>query len=186
MLNTNRQTQLEEPSSDLSYVRYSPEIEVIEEDEQETIRKIIDAMANGGRVTQEKHGRYVRTSHAKPYGLVKGEMRILSNLPEHRRQGLFREEEVYPLIARLSQASSDLTDDRKLSAPRGMAIKTIGVSMAKVPQHEGELTQDFVLDTEKFSMRSAQKLFLHKSCPLKVWLRGFLKWSKEPFRIQAD
>lgn len=162
----NQQTQLTDPLTDLNYVHYSPDVEVIEDDEPETIRKIIDAMANGGRITQEKHGRYVRVSHAKPYGLVKGELRVLEDLPEHLRQGLFREPKTYSVVARLAHAPSDLTDDRKLSAPRGMALKIIGVSGLKLPQHDGETTQDFVLDTGKIFNAIGQKTFLAQIKPV--------------------
>jgi len=154
------------PLSTRPYVRYTPDVEVIEPDEQATIDKIIDVMGQGGRLTQEKHQRYVRTSHAKPYGLVCGQLRVLDDLPEHLRQGLFAVPRVYDVIARLSQVPGDLTDDRKLSAPRGIALKVMGVEGPKLSAHEGELTQDFVLDTGKIFNAIGPKTFLAQITPV--------------------
>ena len=50
---------------------------------------------------------------------------------------------------RLSHVPGELLDDRKVSTPRGMAIKIFDAEGPKVAGHEGENTHDFVLDTGK-------------------------------------
>ncbi|MFP5406777.1 MAG: catalase family protein, partial [Gammaproteobacteria bacterium] len=53
-----------------------------------------------------------------------------------------------------------LLDDRKVSTPRGMALKVIGVEGEMLPGHEGEVTQDWVLDTGKVFIAPGAKTFL--------------------------
>jgi len=151
-----------------SYVRYSDDVETIAPGEQETIDKIIAGMAKGGQLVREKHGRSLRTSHAKAQGLLRGELRVQDGLPEYLRQGLFAEPRTYPVIVRLSHVPGDLDDDRKVSAPRGMSLKVFGVEGEKLPLHQGETTQDFVLDTGKVFNAIDAKTFLPQIAPLEA------------------
>lgn len=144
----------------MNYVRYADDLETIDADEQETFDKIIEVMAGGGRITRERYGRSVRTSHAKAHGLLKGELRVLDELPPQLRQGLFAEPRTYPVIVRLAHVPGELLDDRKVSTPRGMAIKILGADGPKLPAHEGQVTHDFVLDTGKAFNAPTAKFFL--------------------------
>jgi hypothetical protein len=144
----------------MPFVRYADGVETINADEPETFQKIIDVMSKGGRVTRERHGRSVRTSHAKAHGLLKGELQVAADLPDELRQGLFAVSRTYPVIARLAHVPGEFLDDRKVSTPRGMALKIIGVDGEVVAGHEGEITQDFVLDTGKIFNASTAKVFL--------------------------
>jgi hypothetical protein len=143
-----------------SFVRYSDDVEVIEPDEQETVDKIIEVMASGGRTTRERYGRSVRTSHAKPHGILKGELRVLEGLPSELRQGLFAEPRTYPVVVRLAQVPGEFLDDRRVSTPRGMALKIIGVEGEMLRGHQGEVTQDWVLDTGTVFIAPSAKVFL--------------------------
>ncbi len=153
-------TNLDTLSLTKKYVLYKDDVEVIDPDEQETIDKIIQAMAKGGEITRKKYGKSVRTSHAKAHGLVRGELRVLENLPDYLRQGLFASAKGYDVIARLSHVPGDLDDDRKVSGPRGFSFKVLGVEGPKLPVHEGETTQDFILDTGKVFNALGAKTFL--------------------------
>lgn len=144
----------------MSFVRYTDEIETVDADEAETFEKIIEVMGKGGKITRERYGRSVRTSHAKAHGLLKGELQVVANLPDELRQGLFAQARTYPVIARLAHVPGEFLDDRKVSTPRGMALKILGVHGAMVPGHQGEVTQDFVLDTGKIFNASTAKVFL--------------------------
>jgi hypothetical protein len=141
-------------------VRYTDSVEVIEPDEDETFEKIIGVMAKGGQTTRERYGRSVRTSHAKVHALLKGELRVLDGLPDPLRQGLFGTVRAYPAIVRLSHVPGELLDDRRVSTPRGMAIKVLDVAGPMLPGHEGQRTQDFVLDTGKAFIMPGAKSFL--------------------------
>ncbi|WP_375459182.1 catalase family protein [uncultured Enterovirga sp.] len=144
----------------MTYLHYSASVETIDPDEDETFRKIIDVMAGGGRITRERYGQSVRTSHAKTHGLLKGELRVLDGLPPELRQGLFAEPKAYPVIVRLAHVPGELLDDRRVSTPRGMAIKVLGVEGPKLPAHQGQVTHDFVLDTGKVFNAPTAKVFL--------------------------
>ena len=144
----------------MHYVRYSESVEAIDPDEQETFDKIIRVMGGGGTIARERYGRSVRTSHAKAHGLLRGELQVLGDLPPELRQGLFAETRTYPVVVRLAHVPGELLDDRKVSTPRGMAIKVIGVDGPMLPSHQGEVTQDFVLDTGKVFNAPTAKFFL--------------------------
>lgn len=140
-------------------VAYRPEVETIPPDEAETIQKIIDAMGGGGEITAKRYGRYVRTSHAKAHGLLRGELIVRDGLPPALAQGLFASPRAYPVVVRLAHVPGELLDDRRVSTPRGMAIKVLQVAGEKLPGHTGE-TQDFVFDTGTVFNAPTAKAFL--------------------------
>lgn len=142
-----------------AHVPYSDDVEVIEPGESETFDKIIAAMAGGGKITRERYGRSIRTSHAKAHGLLKGELRVKEGLAAELRQGLFATARSYPVMVRLAHVPGELLDDRRMSTPRGMALKIFEVDGPKLPAHEGEATQDFVLDTGKAFIAPGAKTF---------------------------
>nr|MBA3324252.1 catalase family protein [Paracoccaceae bacterium] len=84
----------------------------------------------------------------------------LGNLLPELAQGLFAEPRRYPAIARLSHVPGEFLDDRRVSTPRGMVLKVLDVDGPMLPAHEGERTQDFVLDTGKAFIVSDAKSFL--------------------------
>jgi hypothetical protein len=135
------------PSGPPTYARYSDALERREAGEDEVIDRIIATMQAEGRTTRERYGKAVRTSHAKSHGLAEGELRVLDGLPPELRQGLFAQARSYPVLVRLSHVPGEYLDDRKVSTPRGMAIKVFGAEGERLPGHEGEVTQDFILDT---------------------------------------
>ena len=163
-----------------NYVRYNDGVETIEPDEEATFGAIIETMAKGGRITRERYGRSVRTSHAKAHGLLRGELRVLDGLPEHLRQGLFAAPRTYTVIVRLSHVPGELLDDRKVSTPRGMSVKVLDVDGDMLPGHWGERTQDFILDTGKVFIAPGAKAFLgsisavEMATPMPEGVKGFV------------
>ena len=143
-----------------SYVRYSADVETIDPDESETFERIVEVMGKGGEITRERYKHYVRVSHAKAHGLLSGELHVLDNLAPELAQGLFAASRTYPVAVRLAHVPGELLDDRRVSTPRGMAIKVFGVEGEKLPVHAGAMTQDFVLDTGKVFNTPGAKSFL--------------------------
>ncbi len=148
-----------------SYVRYTDDVETIAADEPETFQKIIDIMLVGQHKVREKYGQSVRVSHAKAHGFLKGVLAVLPGLPPELAQGLFARPASHPVVARLAQVPGDVSDDRKVSTPRGMAIKVFNVDGPKLTGHEGATTQDFVLDTGKTFIVGGAKAFLQAFQP---------------------
>lgn len=142
------------------YVRYTDDIEQLEDGEAETIQKIVEVMTRTDHVTHEKYGHSVRVSHGKAHGLLKGELRVLDGLPDSLRQGIFASQRSYPVIARLAAVPGEILDDRGVSTPRGLALKVMNVEGPMIPGHEGNTTQDWVLDTGKVFQASTAKVFL--------------------------
>lgn len=139
------------------YVRYSPDIEQIASDEAEVADRIIAVMSKGGDAVAKREGKAHRTSHAKAHALAVGELRVLDGLPPELRQGLFAEAKSYRVFVRLSHVPGEPLDDRRVSTPRGMSLKVLGVDG---PTRHGEPTQDWVLDTGDVFIAGSAKTFL--------------------------
>lgn len=148
------------PHRPATYVRYHPGVERIEPDEEATFDRIIAVMAAGMKLNRERYGRSLRSSHAKAHGLLAGELRVLDGLAPELRQGLFATPRSYPVIVRLSHVPAELLDDRKVSGPRGMALKILDVPGEMLPGHQEERTQDWILDTGKVFIAPGAKTFL--------------------------
>jgi hypothetical protein len=118
----------------------------------ETLRGISD-------ITFKDNGHATRSVHAKSHGLLVGELQVLKDLPVAYAQGMFAEPGTWPVAMRLSTVPGDLLDDR-VSTPRGLAIKVIGVGGERLEGSEGDITQDFVLVTGPTFGAKTAKQFL--------------------------
>jgi catalase len=85
-----------------------------------------------------KNGLARRDAHAKAHGCVQAQFRVLDNLPEKARVGIFGEARAYPAWIRYSNGSGKVQDD-SVGDARGMAIKLMGV------ERSDSSTQDFVM-----------------------------------------
>lgn len=61
---------------------------------------------------------------------------------------------------RLAPVPGEILDDRKVSTPRGMALKILDVEGEMLPGWQGERTQDWVLDTGKVFIAPGAGTFL--------------------------
>lgn len=125
-------------------VRYSPSVEVVTDDEDETIREMVATLTEIQQVTLKDGGHALRSVHAKSHGLVEGRLIVPDGLPPELAQGLFARGGTYPVVMRYSTIPGDVLDDR-VSVPRGLGVKVLGVDGARLPGSEGATTQDFVL-----------------------------------------
>jgi hypothetical protein len=110
-------------------------------------------------VTFKDNGHATRSVHAKSHGLLVGELQVMKDLPVAYAQGMFAEPGTWPVAMRLSTVPGDLLDDR-VSTPRGLAIKVIGVGGERLEGSEGDITQDFVLVTGPAFGAKTAKQFL--------------------------
>ena len=125
------------------YVRYRADLEQPFPDEDELVRQVVEAMQRANRQVAAKHRHGLRDAHAKSHGVLAGELHIEPDLPAHLAQGLFATTRSYPVIVRFSTSPGDLRTDR-VPAPRGMAIKVIGVDGPRAID-DGATTQDLLL-----------------------------------------
>jgi len=116
--------------------------ERIAPDEEESLNKIIDLMADQMR-GRFKPGGYERGGNTKTHGVLKATVSIHDNLPERCRLGIFAEPRSYPAYVRYAgpgpNVPSDITDVGFMS----MAVKLMGVPGKKLMDEE-KFTQDII------------------------------------------
>lgn len=125
-------------------VAYSDALETRASDEDEIVAQILEMMRNTQAAGAERHRHALRDAHAKSHAILKGVLRVHGNLPPELAQGVFATAREYAVAARLSSAPGDIHSD-EIPAPRGFAIKLIGVDGARLsPDIEGR-NQDFLM-----------------------------------------
>ncbi len=132
------------PAAAIVPLAYQTSFEVPEEDEAKTVEQMLESLKHISTITYEDSGHALRSVHAKSHGILRGKLTVLDNVPPAYAQGLFSHPGSYDVVARLSTTPGDILDD-KVSTPRGMAIKIIGVAGDRVDGSEMETTQDFVM-----------------------------------------
>jgi hypothetical protein len=86
----------------------------------------------------------MRGFHAKLHAGMMAEFRVLPDLPEHARHGVFSSPKIFPALVRFSNGESFARSD-KMHEPRGIAIKLVGAPGRKLlPGLEDAVTQDFL------------------------------------------
>jgi hypothetical protein len=129
-------------------IPYTDAIESPHPNESQTFDEIAATMLDIAKKVGERQRHTVRAVHAKSHGLLQAEVTVMEGLPDELRQGLFATPASYPAILRLSTNPGDILSDH-ISTPRGMAMKIIGVEGEMLPNHAGQLTQDFVMVNAK-------------------------------------
>lgn len=127
-----------------TFLRYSPAVEVPEQDEAETTQGLIDTMRSISQQTLSDGGHAIRSVHAKTHGILFGEIEVSTGLPPYLAQGMFSKPGRYPVVMRLSTIPGDILDD-SVSTPRGLAVKVVGVPGDRLEGSQADVTQDFVL-----------------------------------------
>jgi hypothetical protein len=125
-------------------LRYTPAIETVAADEAQLTQEIVEQMGASARCAYERHRHALRDAHAKSNGILKGELVVHDGLPAELAQGIFAAARTYPVVARLSSAPGDIHDD-KIPAPRGFAIKVLGVPGERLSPDLGGANQDFLM-----------------------------------------
>ena len=121
---------------------YHPDVEAPEPREAASVASLERSVRGILDKTWRNYGHAVRGVHAKSHGLLEGELHVLGDLPPALAQGLFAHPATYPAVVRVSINPGDVMDD-SISAPRGIAVKLIGVTGKRLPGSEGDATQDF-------------------------------------------
>lgn len=104
-----------------------------------------------------KKGATKRDAHPKSLGLVKANFRVLDNIPNDLKLGLFQKAASYKSWIRFSNASGRVQSDKQKDF-RGFAIKLLGVDGDRFNSNELN-TQDFLLMTHPTMPLGTVKLF---------------------------
>lgn len=139
-----------------SPLRYSPDLETVQKDEQETISGLNETFDTILNKTANDYGHAVRSVHAKAHGIIEGTMTIKEGLPPELAQGLFATSGTHKVYMRLSTNAGDVLPDA-IALPRGLALKVVGVQGDRLPDASGD-TQDFVMvNGPVFQAKTAEK-----------------------------
>lgn len=144
---------------------YEARYEYEEEGEQETRAQLLQTLHGISATTYADSGHATRSVHAKSHGLLRARLQVLDGLAPELAQGLFAVPAGYDAVMRISTIPGDMLDD-KVSVPRGMAVKVIGVpgtQLSSLDADDGEppaATQDFVLVNGPAFLAPSAKKFL--------------------------
>jgi hypothetical protein len=116
--------------------------EKIDPDEEESLDKIIDLMADQMR-GHFKPGGYERGGNTKTHGIVRATVTIRDDLPDHCREGIFANPRSYPAYVRYSGPGPDVPADIRDVGFASMAVKIMDVPGKKIMEEE-KFTQDFI------------------------------------------
>lgn len=139
--------------------------ERIDPDEQESLEKIIDLMADQMR-GRFKPGGYERGGNTKTHGVLKATFTVSDDLPEHCRRGIFATPRSYPAYVRYSGPGPDVPADIEDVGFLSMAVKIMGVPGKKMMEDEifrqqfGEFPHDFEKFTQDFITTSGGPTFV--------------------------
>jgi len=148
-----------------SPVPYHAAVEQMEPDEPQVTEELDQTLGKIREKTFENSGHARRSVHAKAHGVLRAQLTVLPGLPEPLAQGLFAQPGTYDAIMRFSTNPGDVLDD-KVSLPRGLGLKILGVPGARLPGSEGDTTQNFLfVDSPVFAAPTAKK-FLGNLKPL--------------------
>jgi hypothetical protein len=133
-----------DPTPRIEPARFEPGFEHPSADEAATIAGIVKANMRIAETVARDEGHAFRSVHAKGHGIVLADLEVLPGLSPQLAQGLFAATKGYPVVMRFSTTPGDMLPD-KVSTPRGVALKVIGVDGPRVVGSEHDRTQDFVL-----------------------------------------
>jgi hypothetical protein len=113
-----------------SFIKYTPDIETADPGFDQNLQTVIAKTERyiAQSVTAEGTGRAVRDAHAKGYGLVRGEVEILGQLPAEYAQGIYAKPGKHDALIRFSNGSPHAGADARLGGATGLALKIFGVA----------------------------------------------------------
>src|SRR6516165_5427989 len=111
------------------FVKYIPDIEAADPGFDENLSIVIRRTEQyiAQSVTTEGTGRAVRDAHAKGYGLVRGEVEILDQIPAEYAQGIYATPGKHDALIRFSNGSPHAGADARLGGATGLALKIFGI-----------------------------------------------------------
>jgi hypothetical protein len=111
------------------FVPYTPDVDVVEPRFDENIATVIDKTEDyiARSATAEGPAGTVRDAHAKGYGVVRGEVDILSGLPPEYAQGIYASPGTHGALIRFSNGSPHAGADARLGTSVGLALKMFDV-----------------------------------------------------------
>lgn len=132
------------PPTDAYLAWDHPGVETIQPDEEAKIAQIQEVVTRMQKRNFAKHRHAFTGTHVKTQGIVKGQLHVRDDLPEHLRQGIFAEPgKKCDVAARYANEPYLLQADHA-PGPRGLSMKVFGVTGPRLDGvEETANTQDF-------------------------------------------
>lgn len=125
-------------------VRYTSETEQPAPREDELTAEILELMAATQTANADRHRHAARDAHAKSHAVLRATVTVHDDLPPELAQGIFATPRTYDAVVRLSSSPGDIHSDT-VPAPRGFALKVIGVDGERLLPELGGRNQDFLM-----------------------------------------
>lgn len=123
-----------------TYVKFAPNLERIEADFDQKVRRITDDIqqyiTNSPNISGVNY--HTRDAHAKGYAAVRAEFEILNDLPAELAQGLYAQPGRYEAVVRFSNGSARVTTDQNSGLAMGLAIKIMGIQGKVMLEEEAD------------------------------------------------
>lgn len=143
-LNAAKRALSSAPPND-AYLAWNAEnVESPKPDEEEKARQIGQTMNKMQQHNFDQHRHAFRATHVKTQGIVKGTLTVLSDLPRHLQQGLFKiPGQKYDVAARYASEPVFLQADQE-PGPRGLGLRIFSVEGERLEGADpNATTQDF-------------------------------------------
>lgn len=128
-----------------NYIKWDAKgVEVVTENEEQRIKDVAGQFCRFQMNNFNEHHHCLRGTHLKTQGCVKGKFIVKDGLPDHLRQGMFKNPGTYDMIMRYSSLTPKLVPDN-IPAPRGIGMKIFGVKGEKIWGEDQE-TQDWTFN----------------------------------------
>jgi hypothetical protein len=123
------------------FIKYTPDVETADPRFDENLQTVIAKTERyiAQSVTTEGTGRAVRDAHAKGYGLVRGEVEILDQLPAEYAQGIYATPGRHDALIRFSNGSPHAGADARLGGATGLALKIFGITGPTLLEDEPDM-----------------------------------------------
>jgi len=128
----------------LTPVLFSDDVEQLLPNEAQTIADLREVLLGMSRTMHEHTGKPMRSVHAKSFGLLRGSIEVMTDLPAELAQGLFVCPGHYEVLGRFSTPPAEELDDR-VSLPRAFSLKVLDVHGPRLEGSEDDTTQDFLM-----------------------------------------
>ncbi|WP_250906044.1 catalase family protein [Nonomuraea sp. NEAU-A123] len=130
------------------FIPYTSDVEAAVPDFDELLRAVIAKTERfiAESVIAEGSGLAVRDAHAKGYGLVRGAVEILDQLPTEYAQGIYATPGRHDALVRFSNGSPHAGADASLGRATGLALKMFGIQGPTLLEDEPDTgTFDYTL-----------------------------------------
>ena len=118
--------------------------ELVGADEEQRFAELVALVLRLQKQNVEVAGRPMRSFHARGYGTMRGEFRVLDGIPAEARHGVFAQPRTYPAWIRFSNQAGSFRPDSRLDI-LGIGVKLLGVEGDKVLEDEKRAaTQDLL------------------------------------------